>query len=630
METSPTESITGVLQATVFQVCQQIIPYSKELVVSGVVTIEADGKEFCSFNIKQTTDKERPPSRLQLIGQALDKEGLTTKIIEKEQNVNKTERPPSRAGRPPSRQCTIRPPSRQQKDSSSDASKDDAKPRSSSRLAARGKNSPENEKTGLPKPNFHGTSKNLSGSQSSLVNTLVAEAMKLWYDEGPSPDKLMEMRKDSDPYRSAAAELSLEAVRQWGQISPETLEAAAQLRRLGEQAATLAAKQEILQTPNIKQTEAKVAKEPVPVPEIQFNQPERSVRPRRKKGKAKDSDYDVLETPNAPQKPMQPRRHRFQSEGRDIPTKNSKGMYECPTCGKEFTFSTNLTRHQRNFHGRPYTRKTKDMKHGSEQDWLTQVLSDSQDDSNEEIPTKKSKKGIDCFVCAICFAKFDTENQMDEHQNTAHSDNSMDEDSLNMKDSHSASPAESTESRPRRSPRSSVIANREKRQTVLDKPSSKPVTGRKSKKKSVTAESDLFVINVDGDQSPTPSDASSRKGTPPKIGVKIECSVQSNGKYSCSYCGRNFPLYRNLGRHLKSTHGVSIVDIEMQGLIENKDSDQKGPHTCSICGHGFTFSANLCRHMSKVHHVVSQKESASKSKSKPGKGEASKENEPSK
>ena len=79
---------------------------------------------------------------------------------------------------------------------------------------------------------------------------------------------------------------------------------------------------------------------------------------------------------------------------------------------------------------------------------------------------------------------------------------------------------------------------------------------------------------------------------------------------------------------MKSTHGVSMVDAEMQGLSANKGIDSKGQHICSICGHSFTFSANLSRHMTKVHQISSQKETSPKSTKNPDKGEATKENEP--
>ena len=46
--------------------------------------------------------------------------------------------------------------------------------------------------------------------------------------------------------------------------------------------------------------------------------------------------------------------HRFRT-----PLRNKNGRYQCQICQKEFSFGTNLTRHQRKFHGRPLKRKPK-------------------------------------------------------------------------------------------------------------------------------------------------------------------------------------------------------------------------------------------------------------------------------
>lgn len=44
-----------------------------------------------------------------------------------------------------------------------------------------------------------------------------------------------------------------------------------------------------------------------------------------------------------------------------VETPNGERLYRCNVCFKAFTFSTNLTRHQRNIHGKPYRRRTKEM-----------------------------------------------------------------------------------------------------------------------------------------------------------------------------------------------------------------------------------------------------------------------------
>ena len=72
-------------------------------------------------------------------------------------------------------------------------------------------------------------------------------------------------------------------------------------------------------------------------------------------------------------------------------------------------------------------------------------------------------------------------------------------------------------------------------------------------------------------------------------------------RYTCVYCSRRFPLYQNLGRHMKVVHGQNVVDVEMQREIPVSIENTEGSHTCSLCSHSFACSPNLRRHMRKVH-----------------------------
>ncbi|ESO12050.1 hypothetical protein HELRODRAFT_63800, partial [Helobdella robusta] len=57
----------------------------------------------------------------------------------------------------------------------------------------------------------------------------------------------------------------------------------------------------------------------------------------------------------------------------------------------------------------------------------------------------------------------------------------------------------------------------------------------------------------------------------------------SKDKYSCKYCGKNFPRSANLTRHLRTHTGEQ-------------------PYKCKFCERSFSISSNLQRHVRNIHN----------------------------
>jgi hypothetical protein len=77
---------------------------------------------------------------------------------------------------------------------------------------------------------------------------------------------------------------------------------------------------------------------------------------------------------------------------------------------------------------------------------------------------------------------------------------------------------------------------------------------------------------------------SSASGPPPGLTLAGLNGVQKNkDRYSCKFCGKNFPRSANLTRHLRTHTGEQ-------------------PYSCKYCERSFSISSNLQRHVRNIHN----------------------------
>ena len=544
------ERLGGLLQTTVLQICQKVVPFSRDVTVTGSLRIQADNNEVCKVSFQERTGKESDkhvPALTGVVGSPQkpvrdrETEELFRRSIEAINSLNDSDNSP-----------TV-----------------NSTPQGNGYQGMNAHKSKVSLKTPSPRAGELATMKGLTGSRQSLVDTLVAEALKVWYNEGPSPERkrVQEIRAEfaQDAQKSIAVELGIEAMNKYGQISPETLEAAAQLRRLGEQPQLLVNKQPQVQQQQQTQQQLQPQQQQQQVTPTTQNDP----RPKHSRKQKLVANVD-FETPR-------------KGAGQPVsdyqtPLKNSKGMYECDICGKEFTFGTNLTRHQRNFHGRPFTRKGKDGKRkklGRKLDGLQQVDSSSCQSGIEEEEEEQEHAENNANLA----------NQNRNVSSLKHFD-----ENRNVHVNSSFKESGRSESRGIRS--CSVTSD------SSGGPEERAETEEGYNSDSTTSNSATEGL--------LGTYASGKKFVYMSI-----TDADSEPKYACAICNRKFPHYRNLGRHLKVKHSVSLIDMEMDNqrsdgkMTAVKPDQVKGQdqdtHICKLCGHSFSFACNLSRHMSKVH-----------------------------
>ncbi|ELT98957.1 hypothetical protein CAPTEDRAFT_186379 [Capitella teleta] len=535
------QRLENLLQATVLQICREIVPFTDTVSLTGDLSVEADSREVCRVTFRRNDTMKTPSPR---VGQ-------------------------------------------------------------------------------LP---F--VDEALSGGKQSLVDSLVAEAMKVWYNEGPSPDRsrVQEIRAEysQDSRKSIAVELGVEAMTKYGQISPETLEAAAQLRRLADHAV------------------------------IQFDNNGDREKHERKQKLIANQDFEST--------PLNGKCH--------TPIKNSNGMYACPDCGKEFTFGTNLTRHQRNFHGRPFTRKkdgkrleltennanlmntfeemdaTADKKGNytcvlcertfSQLNALSVHLKDSHSMLMSDAESLRQGESPGCYPCPTCAQTFSFRLNLQRHIATMHKEDVSSEQSFECESCSMTFPKQSMLSRhvrkvhkgpqQQQQPDDSIAVSPLPSSThappspALLAPFAGSFTALMQQSPLMQTDSSTNPLLLPHRQYTEEQESDISPPAPPPPPPPGSGTVYSKClSIQCPLCTLQFSFRTNLVRHMRQAHKKhdrpNIMSNQVppgrKGRVKKQQrnsqvlpSSQKHRHTCPVCQLSFTFRTNLTRHMRKQHNQV--------------------------
>ncbi len=272
------KKIQNLLQGTIVAICQRLVPFASQIRINTLVTIDADACQYCKLSIEETVLKAN---------------GLDG----------------------------CRPRDSDGYDESHEALSDQVKVRKN--LA---------DGIGSGSSLVSGSSK-LSASQTSLVNQLVGEALKLWYDEGSSPGG---NGSNTWPHRART----------------RSLEANGSMKELG-QGNVL----ERRQSSPLKQDKKHLMEE--------------MKQTLQKNGGSKCTDSNC--------------------NSDDV--QQSNRVYECKLCHKRFSYRTNLTRHQRKIHGRGFTRRTQEEIARQKQQTVSEwdLFSQKEKETNSVIETTQAE-----------------------------------------------------------------------------------------------------------------------------------------------------------------------------------------------------------------------------------------------
>ena len=351
-----------------------------------------------------------------------------------------------------------------------------------------------------------------------------------------------------------------------------------------------------------------------------------------------------------------------------IEAKNGEKLFRCNICFKAFTFSTNLTRHQRNIHGKPYRRRTKefvmdnrierrdstgsDLSRPGTPDSRPMSIDAMSDHSNNDNSSNRSTplSHLARPVCNQCDMEFDNDEQLELHNCDQTLDQSLNQ-SLNQsldrsmdrsidrsmdrsidrsmdrsmdRSAHFAEPIsfiqeltskiEKASHHPLKSRCEDLMREENRRASFGGVPQYDPPSGvdrRLSMEtglvppKQIPFENEkkfqiVLSENRSHNASPVPHPAEREHLIPSPVptnltgGVASKDSESDMWRFKCIECRLAFPSSKHLSKHLKVIHKVSIKDDPQKETPQNQ-------HQCGECGKTFSQQAYLRRHMRNIH-----------------------------
>ena len=224
------------------------------------------------------------------------------------------------------------------------------------------------------------------------------------------------------------------------------------------------------------------------------------------------------------------------SPHRRYTSSTAPGKYVCKVCHKVFTFSTNLTRHQRNTHGRPLKRKSKEQAMGER----------------------------DLFSCELCYKEFMFETYLLRHLKIAHGkllpegyDEGLDSapPGDDPEKSWDMEPGSDSADAPMAGDDTNAGTSQDTGESGQSEVIPEPTENHTSAKPQPTAD----ITQERAAASPT---------TKPDAGNHGNRSAGMLPKqFPCPVCRRQFSFMSNLIRHLKNLHNIVANRKQARSLI---------------------------------------------------------------
>ena len=386
MSSEAAEKISRILQSTVVSICQKVVDYNEELVVKGVVSVEADGDDLCTVSFTESTEDSKLEKSLELSqGEKLDISDKINSTIESIESSNMKESSTDDSGvldLSVASSCkSIKQSMLPQKKRKIECLDDsDVMPETVITIAPKKLCTEERKavsRSATPLENRTNTPS--ADAQNATLNSLVTQAMKVWYNEGEEGQRrLAEQPQNMSLKENAHPPKYPEC------IPPPMMPGYPMYPFIPQPGMPPTAKSPFYPLPPFSQASSQFTSSFSPSLPQQIDDrstptgPTSAGHPYMKLKSLLSQKYaNSLEEGQrlSPNTSLTEESQRLvidegmkvkeelntSSDMTVVETPNGEKLFRCNICFKAFTFSTNLTRHQRNLHGKPHRRRTKEM-----------------------------------------------------------------------------------------------------------------------------------------------------------------------------------------------------------------------------------------------------------------------------